>query len=246
MLLKFLHFFLPAWNLGFLFYYFSLSYYYKIVNCLQTSAFYHIPQSVRARHWVPPCSGFGIRHCSGMPRRGQHSAAQRHWMPSPTGYPGSGDTDSTKHHQLSPDSADTVQNPCPMRSGGPHRTFILLFFLFWLHWVFVAVCGLSCSRAYEILVPQPGVEPESTALEGGFLPTGPLEKSLGPFILKLRPSPPAHLAVYWEVTELMSISCLPTQQGFHSDSASLQNSQCLCFSPFQGLSHLWPMTAPNY
>ena len=34
-----------------------------------------------------------------------------------------------------------------MRSGGPHRTFILLFFLFWLHWVFVAVCGLSCSRA---------------------------------------------------------------------------------------------------
>ena len=81
-----------------------------------------------------------------------------------------------------------------MRSGGPHRTFILLFFLFWLHWVFVAVCGLAPER-YEILVPQPGVEPEPTALEGGFLTTGPLAKSLGPFILKLRPSPPVYLAV---------------------------------------------------
>ena len=35
---KFLHLFLPAWNLGFLFYYFSLSYDYKIVTYLQTSA----------------------------------------------------------------------------------------------------------------------------------------------------------------------------------------------------------------
>ena len=40
------------------------------------------------------------------------------------------------------------------------------------------MCGLAPER-YEILVPQPGVEPEPTALEGGFLTTGPLAKSLG-------------------------------------------------------------------
>ena len=40
------------------------------------------------------------------------------------------------------------------------------------------VCGLSCSIACEILVPQPGMEPESRVLEGGFLTTGLAEMSL--------------------------------------------------------------------
>ena len=47
----------------------------------------------------------------------------------------------------------------------------------------VAVCGLliavasphglSCPAAWQILVPRPGMEPESPALAGGFLITGP-------------------------------------------------------------------------
>ena len=38
--------------------------------------------------------------------------------------------------------------------------------------------GLSSSPACGILVPQPGIEPMSPALEGGFFTTGPLGKSL--------------------------------------------------------------------
>ena len=41
----------------------------------------------------------------------------------------------------------------------------------------VAVRGLICPVACEILVPRPGIEPSSTALEGGFLTTGPPGKS---------------------------------------------------------------------
>ena len=37
---------------------------------------------------------------------------------------------------------------------------------------------LSCPAACEILVPQPGMEPMSPALKGGFLTTGPPGKSL--------------------------------------------------------------------
>ena len=38
--------------------------------------------------------------------------------------------------------------------------------------------GLSCHEACEILVPQPGIEPVSPALEGRFFTTEPPEKSL--------------------------------------------------------------------
>ena len=41
----------------------------------------------------------------------------------------------------------------------------------------VVVCGLSCPVACGILVPQPGIEPTSPALEGRFLTTGPPGKS---------------------------------------------------------------------
>ena len=43
-----------------------------------------------------------------------------------------------------------------------------------LHWhtVFLVVtCGLSSPEAYVILVPYPGIQPTSPALEGGFLTT---------------------------------------------------------------------------
>ena len=43
--------------------------------------------------------------------------------------------------------------------------------------------GLSCSVACGILVPQPGMEPASLVLEGGFLTTGPPEKSQIIFLL---------------------------------------------------------------
>ena len=54
-------------------------------------------------------------------------------------------------------------------------------FLFWLPWVFIAswaflilLCRLSCPKACGILLQsQPGIEPASPALEGGFLTTGP-------------------------------------------------------------------------
>ena len=42
--------------------------------------------------------------------------------------------------------------------------------------------GLSCPVACGILVPRPGIEPASPALQDGFLTTGPPEKSLCIFL----------------------------------------------------------------
>ena len=46
--------------------------------------------------------------------------------------------------------------------------------------IIMAVLGLYCSTcvSYMILVPPPGIEPASPALEGGFLTTGPPENPL--------------------------------------------------------------------
>ena len=41
----------------------------------------------------------------------------------------------------------------------------------------VVALRLGCISVYGILVPKPGIEPESPALEGGFLTTGPLGRS---------------------------------------------------------------------
>ena len=41
----------------------------------------------------------------------------------------------------------------------------------------VVAYGLSCLAACGILVPRPGIEPASPALEGGFLTAGPPGKS---------------------------------------------------------------------
>ena len=42
----------------------------------------------------------------------------------------------------------------------------------------VMMCRLNCPTACGILVPHPGIEPKSFALEGGFLTTEPSGKSL--------------------------------------------------------------------
>ena len=49
--------------------------------------------------------------------------------------------------------------------------------LFFSLFIYLAVWGLTCSAAREILGPRPGMEPTSPALEGGFLTTGPPGKS---------------------------------------------------------------------
>ena len=46
----------------------------------------------------------------------------------------------------------------------------------------VVVHGLSCHAACWVLVPWPGIEPISPALQGGFLITGPLGKPLVIFL----------------------------------------------------------------
>ena len=45
--------------------------------------------------------------------------------------------------------------------------------------------GLSCPVACGILVPPPGIEPASPALEGGFFTTGPPGKSPLAFLIKM-------------------------------------------------------------
>ena len=46
----------------------------------------------------------------------------------------------------------------------------------------VVAHGLSCPTACGILVPRPGIEPTSPALEGGLLATGPRGKSPRSFL----------------------------------------------------------------
>ena len=80
-------------------------------------------------------------------------------------------------------------------------SWLLLFFFninlfLWLHWVFIAAtCGIfiaSCRDLHlrlmdslvvewGLLVPQPGIEPVSPALQGRFSTPGPPGKSLALF-----------------------------------------------------------------
>ena len=50
----------------------------------------------------------------------------------------------------------------------------------------VEACGLSYPETCGISIPQPGLEPESPALEGGFLTTGMRANSSGFFLIYLR------------------------------------------------------------
>ena len=68
--------------------------------------------------------------------------------------------------------------------------FFYIYLFIWLCWVLTATLRIfccfslvaahwfSCSMACGILLPQPGMQTVSPALEGGFLTTGPLGKSL--------------------------------------------------------------------
>ena len=47
----------------------------------------------------------------------------------------------------------------------------------------VVALGLSCPMVCGVLVPRPGIEPVSPALEGGFLTTGPPRKATPPCFL---------------------------------------------------------------
>ena len=88
-----------------------------------------------------------------------------------------------------------------MRQGIKDKSFsqITLFYLFWLCWVLVVARGifrlwptdslvvvlrLSFSKACGILVPWPGIEPVSPALQSGFLTAGLLRKPLSLFFLE--------------------------------------------------------------
>ena len=58
--------------------------------------------------------------------------------------------------------------PCIMQDlFAVHRLWL------WYMGSVAAVCGLSCSAACGSLVPWPGIEPASPALQGGFLINGP-------------------------------------------------------------------------
>ena len=50
----------------------------------------------------------------------------------------------------------------------------------------VVTCKFSCSTACGSLVPQPGIEPTSPALEGGFLTTGCCYCSVAPWTVATR------------------------------------------------------------
>ena len=55
-------------------------------------------------------------------------------------------------------------------------TFLKML-LICLHGILVVACGLTCPLHVGFLVPRPGIEPASPALEGRFLSPGPLGQS---------------------------------------------------------------------
>ena len=82
--------------------------------------------------------------------------------------------------------------------GGAHGAFTVAcgIFSLWRAGFFLAVVlglqssrarGFSCSAACGILVPPPGIEPASPALEGRFLTTGPPGKSPQNFFKEPKP-----------------------------------------------------------
>ena len=78
--------------------------------------------------------------------------------------------------------------------------YILGFYCFWLHWVFIATCRFSCLRAHRILVPRPGMETMFPALEGRVLTTGPPGKLQHMFI---SPSSPHFFCGFQEIKLLL-------------------------------------------
>ena len=58
--------------------------------------------------------------------------------------------------------------------GAQDARGILQALFLWRTDSLVVACGLRCSMACGILVPQPGIKSASPALQGGFLTAGPL------------------------------------------------------------------------
>ena len=83
-----------------------------------------------------------------------------------------------------------------------------------------AARGLSCPTACGILVPPPGIEPMSPALEGRFLPTGPPGKSqsLSFFFNKLKKY--IYLFIYlwlhWVFVAMHRLSLVAASGGYSS------------------------------
>ena len=96
-----------------------------------------------------------------------------------------------------------------------HGSSPFVLFSFWLHWVFVEALGVICSEAGGILliVPRPGIERVSSALEGKFLATEPPGKS--PWVLYFKSHPFSFLGLsraelplvpnlaWWEIRECL-------------------------------------------
>jgi len=77
----------------------------------------------------------------------------------------------------------------------------------------------NCPIAWGILVPQPGIEPLSPALEGGFLTTGPP----GKFLASTSYITPC--ARHCSVTSTHSCSVTPASQGF--EGSNYTSKTCL-------------------
>ena len=71
--------------------------------------------------------------------------------------------------------------------------------------------GLSCPVACGILVPRPGIEPASPALEGGFFTTGPPGKSLPTFKTALPGDFPGGPVVGTSLSSAGGVGSIPGQ-----------------------------------
>ena len=93
--------------------------------------------------------------------------------------------------------------------------------------------GLSCSSACGILLPQPGIEPVSPALQGRFLTTGPPGKSPDPHTSPLQA--PSWLWFKYSRASVAHIVSPCCPNAFHVFSASLHGQSGPC-SPLVSLS----------
>ena len=98
----------------------------------------------------------------------------------------------------------------------------------------VAVNRLSRSTECRVLVPRPGIEPTSPALQGGFLTTGPPGKSLKPGVL----SPRIPFMVFssstclWTLGSSFSAHVCPPQRVNSCSSLEIQISCFLLWRAF--------------
>ena len=76
----------------------------------------------------------------------------------------------------------------------------------------VVACRLSCSMAGGILIPWPGIEPSSPALQGRFLTSGPQGKSPS-FFSMWRNWGRMKTRGWFKVTQLISVSILDLNPG---------------------------------